>query len=149
MQEIGANTSAIDNFLTTVKEKGINIALQSCEIPSASRSFTQSTFGFIDDASPHRVAAAFALGRENIIPVMFKALLKKIGISKKEAPTFHYYLERHIHLDEGFHGPLSMRLLEQMCQSSNDKIQEAKKAAQEALQARITFWDGVVLKLKH
>ncbi|MEA2028030.1 MAG: DUF3050 domain-containing protein [Campylobacterota bacterium] len=148
MTEVGANTTAIDGFLATVKDKGIHEALQSCDIPQASRTFTQSTFSFIDASKPHNVAAAFALGRENIIPVMFKALLKKIGISKKEAPTFHYYLERHIHLDEGFHGPLSMRLLEQMCGGDDGKIEEANQSAINALQARIAFWDGVLERIK-
>jgi len=148
MQEVGANTTAIDSFLATVKIQGVQEALQSCGIPQASRTFTQSTFSFIDESKPHNVAAAFALGRENIIPVMFKALLKKIGITKKEAPTFHYYLERHIHLDEGFHGPLSMRLLEQMCGDDDAKIQEAKQSAITALQARISFWDGVLARIE-
>jgi hypothetical protein len=143
MKEVGANTTAIDDFLKTIESRGIYEALQSPTIPQASRRFTQSTFDFIDASKPHKVAAAFALGRENIIPVMFKALLKKIGISKKEAPTFHYYLERHIHLDEGFHGPLSMQLLRQLCTEDKEKIAQATTAAQEALKARITFWDGV------
>ena len=59
------------------------------------------------------------------------------------APAFHYYLKRHVDLDQDRHGPLSMRLLETLCNSEEIKLQEAEAAAEEAICARIRFWDGV------
>jgi hypothetical protein len=144
MEEVGADTTVIRNFVQTVREKGIEEALSLPEVPEASRTFTGTTFDFIKEGKPYNIAAAFSLGREDIIPVMFKALLKKIGISKKDSPMFHYYLERHIHLDEGFHGPMAMKLLNQLCEDKEEKIQEAEEAAKRAVKARIDFWDGVL-----
>ncbi len=143
MEEVGADTGVIRSFVRTVAEEGIDRALELVDIPAASAKFTRTTFGFVCEDKAHNVAAAFSLGREDIIPVMFKGILKKIGVSKKEAPIFHYYLERHIHLDEGFHGPLAMKLLNQLC-DSEEKVIEASNAAREAVQARIEFWDGVL-----
>lgn len=148
MEEVGADTSKIRKFVQEVKSRGIEEALTLSDIPQASRIFTTSTFSFIVEGEPHHAAAAFSLGREDIIPLMFKALLKKMGISKKIAPIFHYYLERHIHLDEGFHGPLAMKLLNQLCEESAEKTDEAIASAKRAVEARIAFWDGVLAAMK-
>ena len=75
---------------------------------------------------------------------MFRAILSKMRIDESQAPMFHYYLNRHIHLDEDFHGPLSMRLLTTLCGDDPRRIEEAETAAEEALCARIRFWDGVL-----
>jgi hypothetical protein len=144
MAEIGANTTASSSFIRVVSEKGIDEALQSPHIPSPSRAFTNTTFQFIQENRPHEVAAALALGREHIIPCMFRSILKRIGVSDKEAPIFHFYLNRHIHLDEDFHAPLSLRLLNSLCGEDEIKIQEAVEAANAAVEARIKFWDGVL-----
>jgi hypothetical protein len=99
--------------------------------------------GFLSADKPHIVAAAFALGREKIIPDMFRQILKEMDINKEDAPAFYYYLERHIHLDEDFHAPLSLQMLNELCEGDSGKITEAENAAISAIQARITFWDGV------
>lgn len=147
MEEIGADTRPIRAFLQIVKTEGIDAALQSPHIPAASRQFSRTTFAFIQSGKPHAVAAALALGREHIIPDMFRHILKEMAIHKLEAPTFHYYLERHVHLDEDSHAPMSIRLMEMLCQSDADR-QEAVQFAQDAIQARINFWDGVLEGLK-
>ena len=56
---------------------------------------------------------------------MFRRLLQNVGVSAAQAPMFHYYLNRHIHLDEDFHAPLSLRLLNGLCGSDRNKIAEA------------------------
>ena len=147
MTEVGANTTVPLSFISQVEEKGIKIALTSVEIPIPSRQFMQTTFDFIFAEKPHCVAAALALGREHIIPNMFRAFLAKMDITEQQAPIFHFYLKRHIHLDEDFHAPLSLRLLNALCANDPVKYQEANQAAKIALQARIAFWDGVLLAL--
>jgi hypothetical protein len=144
MAEIGADTSASSSFIEAVSEKGIEAALKSPHIPEPSRAFTSRTFRFIGDNRPHEVAAALALGREHIIPCMFRSILKRTGVTDREAPIFHFYLNRHIHLDEDFHAPLSLRLLNSLCGEDEMKIQEAIEAANAAVEARIKFWDGVL-----
>lgn len=147
MREIGANVNLPLQFIEQVKKQGIKQALLNEQLPQPARQFMQTTFGFISSNKPHCVAAALALGREHIIPNMFRAFLGKMRISEAQAPIFHFYLKRHIHLDEDFHAPLSLRLLNALCENDPLKHQEAEEAAQQALQARISFWDGVLLAL--
>lgn len=143
MEEIGADAAPVHEFVKTASENGIDAALEAGLAPSPSATFTKQTFAFIATNKPHVVAAAFALGREQIIPTMFRSFLADMKITKEGAPMFHYYLERHIHLDEDFHGPMSMRMVENLCAGDPEKIQEAEDTAIEAIKARLTFWDGV------
>jgi hypothetical protein len=144
MREIGANTSPSSDFVRTVEQEGIGRASDLPTTPLPSKRFTTQTFRFIDNDKPHQVASALALGREHIIPCMFRSILRRIGVSEQEAPIFHFYLKRHIHLDEDFHAPLSLRLLNALCAGDGVKIQEAIDAANIAVNARIEFWDGVL-----
>ena len=145
MAEIGADVGPSNDFVDRLNTGiDINQALQHPDVPAPSRRFTTTTFGFIDDDRPHIAAAALALGREHIIPGMFRAILRRIGVGAKQAPIFHAYLQRHIHLDEDFHAPLSLRLLNGLCASDHRRIDEAVSAAEHAVQARVAFWDGVL-----
>ena len=143
MEEVGADTAPVKAFIRSVQRNGIEKALKSAKIPEPSRQFMQTTFGFIGSGKTHVVAAAFALGREQVIPGMFRALLADMNISKRKAPLFHYYLERHIHLDDELHGPLSLKLLGHLCSGSDTKLRSVSKAGREAIEARIALWDGV------
>jgi hypothetical protein len=144
MEEVGADGSLPQRFLKRVTEEGVDAALYSDLVPLPARYFTETTFCFIREDKPHMVAAALAAGRERLIPGMFRQFLDRMGIGAEEAPAFHYYLNRHIHLDEDFHGPLSMRLLTTLCGDDQKRIEEAQTAAEEAICARLRFWDGVL-----
>ena len=149
MREIGASTGTSLRFVEEVREVGVEGALALPDVPAASRDFTARTFQFIQSNKPHCVAAALALGREHIIPGMFRSILKSFGVSNQQAPVFHFYLNRHIHLDEDFHAPLSLKLLNELCAGDQVKIDEAIEAAHQAVDARIDFWDGVLQELKN
>jgi hypothetical protein len=144
MEEIGADGERPLRFLDKVREDGLDAALYSDLVPMPSRYFTETTFGFIRGDKPHEVAAALALGRERVIPDMFRRFLNRLGVSETQAPAFHYYLKRHVHLDEDFHGPLSLQMLESLCDGDETRLEEAQTAAEEAICARIRFWDGVL-----
>lgn len=144
MQEVGANPEPALRFLDLVKQAGINTALASQWVPEPARQFTRTTFEFIHSNKPHTVAAALALGREHVIPTMFRKFLMEMQITEQEAPSFYYYLKRHIHLDEDFHAPLSLKLLNELCEDDATKFKEAEEAAHRAITARLRFWDGVL-----
>ena len=148
MREIGADDRKVLEFVDTVKTAGIGQALTTVSIPEPSRQFSSTTFSFIQGDKPHEVAAALALGREHIIPCMFRSLLKNLGVDETQAPIFHFYLNRHIHLDEDFHAPLSLRLLNGLCEGDRQKQQEAIAVAEQAVSARIAFWDGVLAAIE-
>lgn len=147
MREIGADPSVINHFVATAFESGIQAAFDLNIAPEAAASFTAKTFDFIDTGKPHVVAAAFALGREHIIPGMFRSFLGRMGTTEADAPAFHFYLKRHIHLDEDFHGPLSLRMVNFFIGDDATKRDEAVDAAVQAIEARIAFWDGVMAAL--
>lgn len=147
MREIGADAERPARFVALVRSHGLSAALQAGLVPQPAEAFMRVTFGLIGSQRPHAVGAALALGREHVIPNMFRAFLARMGVNEHDAPTFHYYLRRHIHLDEDFHAPLSLRLLEGLCAGDPGRIREAEAAAREAVQARIRFWDGVLAVL--
>ena len=126
MREVGADPGACVKFVDQASREGVGQALAQADIPLPSRRFTRATFDFIASGRSHEVAAALAVGREHIIPAMFRGILKRFGIATDEAPVFHYYLNRHVHLDEDFHAPMSIRLMEALC--ANDPIKEAQAA---------------------
>lgn len=144
MREVGANADRMLAFVDKVAADGIHAALGSGMAPAPACAFNRTTFAFIDSGKAHNVAAALALGREHMIPAMFRAFLARMAITEQQAPIFHFYLHRHIHLDEDFHAPLSLRLLEALCGDDSTKLEEAKEAAVQAVDARIAFWDAVL-----
>lgn len=148
MQEIGADPSTVLSFVDKAANEGMEAAFAMNIAPAASLQFMKTTFGFLDSGKPHVVAAAFALGREHIIPGMFRAFLQRMGITEKDAPTFHFYLNRHIHLDADFHGPISLQLLDELCDGDATKLKEAEAAARAAIEARLLLWDGILAALE-
>ncbi|MGV6848795.1 MAG: DUF3050 domain-containing protein [Marinibacterium sp.] len=143
MEEVGASPARVLAFIDRVDRDGIDAALANGDVPEPSRTFMLRTFGFLATDKPHVVAAGLAFGREHIIPWMFRSILADMGITEDQAPAFHYYLRRHIHLDADHHGPLSIALVEALCGGDAGKIAEAEQAARDAVDARVVFWDGV------
>lgn len=143
MGEVGADTSKIDQFLNDVERKGVVLGLKYASIPETAQTFVSQTFDFLMSEKPHVIAAAFAFGREKIVPIMFSELLDKMNISAEQAPHFHYYLQRHIDLDGGHHGPLSRQMMSVICGDDQTLWQEATQAAIDSIKGRISFWSGV------
>lgn len=148
MREVGADPAPAIHFAETAADGGIEAAFRLPGTPPAALEFMRSTFGFIATGKPHVIGAAFAIGREHIIPEMFRALLAKMNIGRAQAPAFHYYLERHIHLDEDFHAPLSLRMVNELIGGDAARHAEAEAAAVAAVEARIRCWDGTLAVLR-
>jgi len=147
MKEVGADSSPIKTFLRDVKEKNVRDALHSETVPVSAQTFVSGTFEIIETDEPHRLAAAFCLGRENVIPRMFRSLLCDMQISEESAPTFHYYLNRHIELDEKDHWPMSLEMLELLCSGCVQRETDVLEVATRALESRISFWNAVEAEL--
>ena len=148
MREVGAATDGVDRFLMRVRNDGIDAALQAGGVPEPARQFVRTTFDFLASGKPHVAMAAIALGREHIIPDMFRKLLRGMAVTEQQAPAFHYYLNRHVHLDQDFHAPMSLRLLNSLCAGDAQRLAEAQTGAHAAIQARIAFWDGVLAAMQ-
>lgn len=148
MREAGADPLPAIRFSEVAADQGIEAAFASQRVPPASLEFMRTTFSFIATGKPHVIGAAFAIGREHIIPEMFRALLAKMNIGRDQAPVFHYYLDRHIHLDEDYHAPLSLRMVNELIGGDPERQAEAEAAAVAAVQARIRLWDGTLAALQ-
>ncbi len=148
MNEVKANSETAWSFVRSVGESGIESASQNHKIPAAAKKFMNTTFSFINSGKPHVVAAAFAFGRETVIPMMFQELLDKMNIKRNQAPTFHYYLERHIELDGDEHGPIALEIISSLCGDNPRNWEEALQAARDSIKARIQFWNEVKEQLK-
>ena len=61
--------------------------------------------------------------------------------------AFRLYLERHLELDKDEHGPLSRRLLMNLCGRDPGRWAEAQESATVALQARHRLWDSVAKEI--
>jgi len=143
MHEVGADTKPVISYLDAVQRGEDKISF--CRSLPA-QEFIESTFATIDKGV-HCAAASFAFGRETVIPDMFKGLLSQLNINSLEAPRFHYYLERHIEVDGGDHGPMSEKLVEYFIGDDPIKAIEAEDAACNAIEARIRFFDQIELLL--
>ena len=143
MEEVGANTAPIKIFLKEAQLNGIKTALLNEAIPSPAKTFMTSTFEIIETNKPHLIAAAFSLGRENVIPCMFRSLLRDMKITEDRAPMFYHYLNRHIELDEDEHWPMALSMLKSLCSADPKLEKEALDTALLSLESRVTFWNSV------
>ena len=143
MDDVAADTASINHFIDRVRLDGVDAALEADIAPAPANDFMRTTFEIVQKGKLHEIAAAFAVGREHVIPRMFRSLLAEMNIGPELAPTFHYYLSRHVQLDELEHGPMAMRMLDVLCEGHPVREAEALGAAQKALEARLKFWDLV------
>ena len=145
MRQCGADTTRVEDFLSRLqKGSPVLLAMQQAETPLPAQNFVRQTWKLIEAAKPHERAAAFALGREDLIPDMFRHLIADLQDKfQSKLDIFYEYLNRHIHLDEETHTPLAMQMVASLCGDDAEKWQEARSAALLALQARKDFWDQV------
>jgi hypothetical protein len=143
MSEIGADTSQIESFIDTTKTRGIDAALNDSDIPASAKAFVGFTFDVIRSHQPHLVAGVLAYGREMLIPRLFQHLLMMPDVTQDSTPMLHAYLVRHIELDELDHGPLTVNMVQALCGDDPVKVAQVKNIAEQAVDARLRFWDGI------
>ncbi len=146
MRQCGADPSRVEDFLTRL-EKGapLELALKQSEVPKPAQSFVRQTWSLIENTSLHERAAAFALGREDLIPDMFRNLIADLQQKFPDKfSIFYEYLNRHIHLDEETHTPLALEMVATLCGKDEQKWKEAEASARRALEARGEFWNGIL-----
>ncbi|WP_446742585.1 DUF3050 domain-containing protein [Silvibacterium acidisoli] len=146
MEQSGADTLPVRALLGSLTSKPLKEALQP--VPSSARAFVQSTFSLIESGSLHAMAAAFTFGREDIIPEMFRAFVRDLSHRSKDFSIFAWYLERHIEVDGENHGPLSLRMVADLCGTDGRLWNEAAEAAERALQARLALWDSILEEIQ-
>ena len=144
MNQIGANTSQIEDFINNIKAGNtVNEAALKAEVYIETLKFIQFTFDVIQTGKPHLVASAFTFGREDVIPDMFFQIINQSQTKDNSYSKLTYYLKRHIELDGDEHGPLSLKMIEALCGNDSKKWDETLEIAKKALKQRILLWDNI------
>jgi hypothetical protein len=146
MRECGADETGIERFISELREgQSVSAALTACQAPTTVVRFVESTFDTIESGSTARILGAFTLGREDVIPDMFRHLVHDLdGRSMGRFTRLRDYLDRHIRLDGETHGPHAAPLLEAHCGENALEWQAALIGARQALVERYVLWDGIL-----
>ena len=149
MEQLGSDTTEINRFVEMINQ-GVSVekALETININESTRDFVKFTFDQINSGKLHVIAAVFTFGREDLIPDMFIEIVKNIGDSSEvNMSKLIYYLERHIEVDGGEHGPMALKMTHELCGDDEVKWTEAIEASKTALNSRISLWDGILKTL--
>ena len=151
MQQCGADTHAIKVFLEEVKAtQNIFVSIRKSDLHPNVKAFLEFTFQVIEEGKPHKIAAAFTFGREDLIPNMFTEILKNFqqNFPETELSKLIYYFERHIELDADEHGPMAMQMIRELCQNDEQKWNDVEEVSILALEKRIGLWDTIEEKIE-
>lgn len=143
MREVGADTRAFQQFMSLVRDRvPVENALGRVGAPTCVIDFVNHTLRVALGERTLVVMANFFYGRENVIPGMFQRLLDSWGVDRVDAPSFVYYLDRHIELDGDAHGPAAEAIIDRALQREPELVDAVRRAAIGSLIARRKLWDG-------
>jgi hypothetical protein len=144
MTRTGADRGPVDALVELLRA-GVPVdeAIVRAGVPGPAAEFMGTTWDIITGSPVHCQAAAFAFGREDLIPEMFQQV---IGIEDPEGTleTFKDYLARHIEVDGEQHTPMAMQMLIDLCGEDQDMWDACAATVNTALEARVALWDGIV-----
>lgn len=144
MRQVEADTTEINNFINHLESNNTVItSLNKINIDSRVADFVKFSFSIIETNKAHLVASAFTFGREDVIPDMFIEILKNADPSNKSYSKLSYYLQRHIDLDGDEHGPLSLKMISELCGNDDQKWNETLTVAKQSLEKRVNLWDSI------
>lgn len=143
MEKAGADTGPVNAFLDFLqKDLSVPEALASADVPEPAARFVNTTWDIIENAPVHCQAAAFAFGREDLIPEMFDQVIR-IDSAEGRLGTFKDYLARHIEVDGEQHTPMAMQMLIDLCGDDTDKWDACARTVRVALSARYALWTSI------
>ncbi|MFL3661178.1 MAG: DUF3050 domain-containing protein [Polaribacter sp.] len=145
MNEVNADPSKMNEFMKMIQSNNtVAAALENLAVPQEVKEFLNFTFDTIKTNKTHLIASSFTFGREDVIPDMFISIIDKATLeNNKSYDSFNYYLERHIELDGDEHGPLSLKMVTELCGNDAQKWKEVLETGKKALQLRINLWTGI------
>ena len=149
MNQIGAKTKIIYELLDKISSgQSVFKSIETLETKQEVKDFLTFTFNVISTNQSHKIASVFTFGREDIIPEMFIKIVN--NIEKKShisCEKLNYYLNRHIEIDGGEHGPMSINMTKYLCKNSKEKWSDCIKIAKQALELRIKFWNCIMKEI--
>jgi Protein of unknown function (DUF3050) len=149
MRQAGADTGPVGAFIESLRAgEPVRLALKEAGIPGPAADFVAATWQFIEHAPVHCQAAAFAFGREDLIPDMFDQVAA-LNASFGQLSYFVDYLRRHIQVDSEEHTPMAMQMLADLCGEDEAKWSECEETITAALAARRKLWDGILGQIRN
>jgi len=146
MNQVGANTEIV---MQLVNDPNWKSSIPTLPIQDTTKEFMQFTFSVLEENQLHTIASAFTFGREDLIPDMFIEIVKESEkASDVSYSKFIWYLERHIEVDGDDHGPISLKMIEELCGDDEQKWKEVTEIAVLSMQKRIRLWDGIAEKIQ-
>ena len=133
MKEVGASSAGLFDFLSEFRLEALPVGVSE---------FVSENLRVAQEGHPVEVASSFFFGREKLIPSMFTSIVEVLKKENVDAPTFLYYLERHIQVDGQEHGPLAMKCLDELIKGDKAKETMAMNAGVNALYLRKKLWDA-------
>ena len=146
MIDIGVKVENIEkNIMLLSSSDSIENSIEKLDIHPKIKEFLKFTFSIIDEGKPHKIAAIFTFGRENLIPNMFNEILHEFqnNFAEKDISKLIYYFERHIELDEDEHGPMALQMVNELAKNDPLKWEEIRDISIVALEKRIGLWDAI------
>jgi len=151
MTAAGADRSKMEDFLLQVNHgTDIFLIIATTKLPISIKQFLKHTFEVVYSREPHKIASAFTFGREGLIPYMFSAIIEKVqkNFPEDDLSLFKYYFDRHIELDGDEHGPMALKMVEDLCGNDKRKWEEVKQTAEKSLKSRLELWDGIEAEIE-
>lgn len=150
MDECGADSEPFKSFAKSLKE-GINYKTALAEntlIRNSVKDFVAFDLELALTGDLFEVAAVFFYGREGLIPEMFQPLVDSLKASGNTPNRLIFYLNRHIEVDDRYHGPLAKQLFMELCENDPKQIKRANEIGVKCLETRMNLWTGVLEEIK-
>jgi hypothetical protein len=147
MRQAGADTGPIEATIEGLRRRlNVREAMVAARAPGPALDFVLTTFDIIANSPVHCQAAAFAFGREDLIPAMFDQVFSDARDGDRFG-TFQDYLSRHIEVDAEEHTPMAMQMLADLCGTDQSRWDACVQTVNRTLEARGRLWDAIVAAL--
>jgi len=150
MRQAGASTEKIEHLVKLGRNhQHYRRALTRAGVPPAAQAFVTDSISLCLTGKNHEIASYFLFGRENLIPDMFRKIVNRL---RQDGETglegLLYYLDRHIEVDGGEHGPAAEKMLTFVVDGVPRRWAEAHQSGLRALRSRTKLWDAIAAELK-
>ena len=146
MDKMNADTSQIILLTEKLKNEGYNKKLiDELSIYDEVKDFVKFDLDVALSRNLPKIIGSFTLGREKVIPNMFSYIINCIE-NNNSTKNLLTYLDRHINIDGDRHGPLSIKLLDTICDTDH-AYALAYNSGITSLQLRLKVWDKIANEL--
>ena len=150
MRQAGASTAKVEHLVELGRNhQHYRRALAHAGVPLAAQAFVTDSMSICLTGKNHEIASYFLFGRENLIPDMFRKIVDRLREGGETGlDGLIYYLDRHIEVDGGEHGPAAERMLTYLVDGNPRRWAEAYKTGLRAIASRMRLWEAIATELK-